>query len=115
MIPKGSSHDDSSVFILLMIAPAILANSWSPTTICATGTFWPSCRAYNLRNAKGTDYNLASAKPFSNWQLNAGATSVAYMLSTQLAATELNVRHNFVNGGLWSALQPCLLVEPWLD
>lgn len=102
-------------FILLMIAPAILADSWPPTMICATGPFWPSCRAYDFRSATGTEYNPASAKAFSNWQLNAVATNMAYMPSAQLAAMEANVRHNFVNGSLWSTLQPCLLVEPWLD
>jgi len=60
-----------------------------------------------LFNAAGTDQNwpaantqqLASAKTnFSNWLLAASATNMANMLSAQLAAMELNVRHGFVSG-----------------
>jgi hypothetical protein len=52
-----------------------------------------------LRNAAGTrmnfgcDYNL-----FKSWLLSATATNMAYMLSAQLAAMELNVESGFVNG-----------------
>jgi len=42
----------------------------------------------------GTTQQLAAAKNnFSNWLLNATATNMAYMLSAQLAAMELNVRY----------------------
>jgi len=34
----------------------------------------------------------------SNWLVRASATNMAYALSAQLAAMQLNVRHNFVNG-----------------
>lgn len=36
---------------------------------------------------------------FRNWLLSATATNMAYMLSAQLAAMELNVEAGFVNGG----------------
>jgi hypothetical protein len=36
---------------------------------------------------------------FKNWLLSATATNMAYMLSAQLAAMELNVEAGFVNGG----------------
>lgn len=51
-----------------------------------------------LRNAAGGDFNPTSAAGLSSWLLGANATNMAYMLSAQLAAMELNVRHNFVNG-----------------
>jgi hypothetical protein len=35
---------------------------------------------------------------FRNWLLSATATNMAYMLSAQLAAMELNVEAGFVNG-----------------
>ena len=56
-----------------------------------------------LRNATGgnQDFNgtLAQNKTALNsWLLSATATNMAYMLSAQLTAMELNVRHAFVNG-----------------
>ena len=53
----------------------------------------------NLRNADGSDLVLAGPyKDFRNWLLNATATNMAYMLSAQLAATELNVYNGNVKG-----------------
>jgi hypothetical protein len=49
-----------------------------------------------LRNAKGADFNPLTTKSLSNWQARATTTNMAYMLSAQLSAMELNVRHNFV-------------------
>jgi hypothetical protein len=59
--------------------------------------------ALNLRNANGTarDFtgSLAQNKSALNsWLLSANATNMAYMLSAQLAAMELNVAHGLVNG-----------------
>jgi len=51
-----------------------------------------------LRNAKGADFNTTSTKGFANWILKATTTNMAYMLSAQLAAMELNVRHSYVDG-----------------
>jgi hypothetical protein len=47
--------------------------------------------ALNLRNANGTDFNPTTNSGFRTWILNATATNMAYMLSAQLAAMELNV------------------------
>jgi hypothetical protein len=55
--------------------------------------------ALNLRNASGGVFDPASYSAFRTWLLNATATNMAYMLSAQLAAMELNVRHSFVSGG----------------
>ena len=52
----------------------------------------------NLRNANGTGFDPATAKALSTWLLNATAVNMAYMLSAQLAAMELNVFNGFVNG-----------------
>lgn len=51
-----------------------------------------------LRNANGTDFNPATTKALSNWLAKATNTNMAYPLSAQLAAMELNVRHANVNG-----------------
>ena len=51
-----------------------------------------------LRNARGLDFNPATAKALSNWSLNATTINMAYMLSAQLAGMELNVRHGSVSG-----------------
>ena len=52
----------------------------------------------NLRNANGTDFNPASYAAFRTWLLSANATNMAYMLSAQLAAMELNVLNVKVSG-----------------
>ena len=57
-----------------------------------------------LRNASGIDTNFTNPNIANNktalhdWLLSANATNMAYMLSAQLTAMELNVRHAFVNG-----------------
>jgi len=56
-----------------------------------------------LRNATGGNQDFTAAlaankTALNNWLLNANATNMAYMLSAQLTAMELNVRHGFVNG-----------------
>jgi hypothetical protein len=53
----------------------------------------------NLRNASGVNFDPGSYSQFRTWLLSATATNMAYMLSAQLAAMELNVRQGFVNGG----------------
>jgi len=50
-----------------------------------------------LRDAKGRDFNPTSTKGFANWILKATTANMAYMLSAQLAAMELNVRHSYVS------------------
>jgi len=45
----------------------------------------------NLRNANGSAFDPPSQTQFRTWLLNATATNMAYMLSAQLAARELNV------------------------
>jgi len=52
----------------------------------------------NLRNANGSDFNPTSYAQFRTWLLGANATNMAYMLSAQLAAMELNVFNGKVNG-----------------
>jgi len=56
-----------------------------------------------LRNATGGNQDFtgslaANKTALNNWLLSASATNMAYMLSAQLTAMELNVRHGFVNG-----------------
>lgn len=52
----------------------------------------------NLRNADGSNFDPSTYPQFRTWLLNATATNMAYMLSAQLAAMELNVEAGFVNG-----------------
>lgn len=46
----------------------------------------------NLRNANGTHFNPANYTAYKNWSQAATATNMAYMLSAQMAAMELNIR-----------------------
>ncbi|MDP9264436.1 MAG: hypothetical protein M3O85_08975 [Acidobacteriota bacterium] len=55
--------------------------------------------ALNLRSANGTAFNPTSYSGFRSWILSATATNMAYMLSAQLAAMELNVLNGNVTGG----------------
>jgi hypothetical protein len=52
----------------------------------------------NLKDGTGADFNPATYKEFRTWILNAKAVNMAYMLSAQLAAMELNVEAGFVSG-----------------
>jgi hypothetical protein len=52
----------------------------------------------NLRNANGTPFNPGDYTAFRTWLLSANATNMAYMLSAQLAAMELNVLNGNVTG-----------------
>lgn len=53
----------------------------------------------NLVDAAGAAFNPASYAALRTWLLNATATNMAYMLSAQLAAMELNVFNGKVGGG----------------
>jgi hypothetical protein len=66
-----------------------------------------------LRNANGSDKDftstLANNKTALNaWLLAGNAVNMAYMLSVQLTAMELNVRHGFVSGSSL-VYAPCLI------
>ena len=52
----------------------------------------------NLRDAKGNAFDPASYTEFREWLLSATAKNMAYMLSAQLAAMELNVAYGKVDG-----------------
>lgn len=52
----------------------------------------------NLRNANGTNFDPGNYASFRSWLLSATATNMAYMLSAQLAAMELNVFNGKVDG-----------------
>jgi hypothetical protein len=54
--------------------------------------------ALNLVNGAGSQFNPGTYAAFRTWLLSATATNMAYMLSAQLAAMELNVLNNHVNG-----------------
>jgi hypothetical protein len=62
-----------------------------------TSTDLASLSALYLVNANGSNYDPATKASFRTWILNANAVNMAYMLSAQLAAMELNVSHGFVN------------------
>jgi hypothetical protein len=52
----------------------------------------------NLRNGDGTNFDPGTYAAFRTWILGAKATNMAYMLSAQLAAMELNVYNGIVDG-----------------
>jgi hypothetical protein len=51
----------------------------------------------NLRDGVGNNYDPPSAANLATWLTSGNAVSMAYMLSVQLAAMELNVNNGFVN------------------
>ncbi len=51
----------------------------------------------NLRNANGSNFDPTTYTQYRNWLLSASATNMAYMLSAQLSAMEMNVRSGFVS------------------
>jgi len=55
-------------------------------------------RGLNLVNASGSSFDPTSKSTVKTWLLSANATNMAYMLSAQLAAMELNVLNSLVNG-----------------
>ena len=55
-------------------------------------------RNLNLRNANGTNFEPTTKGQVKTWLLGATATNMAYMLSAQLAAMELNVFNGLVAG-----------------
>ena len=69
-----------------------------------------------LRNANGTNKDFAAScssvganrTALNSWLLSANAVNMAYMLSAQLAAMELNVSHGFVSGSSL-VYAPCLI------
>ncbi|HEX8695449.1 MAG TPA: hypothetical protein VF746_23755 [Longimicrobium sp.] len=65
----------------------------------------------NLRNAAGANFDPANYNGFRSWLLNATATNMAYMLSAQLAAMELNVEAGMVSGGAL-VYAPALIGSP---
>lgn len=52
----------------------------------------------NLRNANGSNFDPTSYTAFRSWLLSATATNMSYMLSAQMSAMILNVRHGKVSG-----------------
>jgi hypothetical protein len=55
-------------------------------------------RSLNLVNAVGNPFDPYTKGAVKTWLLSANATNMAYMLSVQLAAMELNVLNNLVSG-----------------
>jgi len=55
----------------------------------------------NLRNADGSNFDPTTYAQLRAWLLAGTATNMAYMLSVQLAAMELNVHNGIVNGSAY--------------
>ena len=70
------------------------AAQFSSAKLAATLAF---LSGLNLRNANGSNFDPGNYAAFRTWLLNANATNMAYMLSAQLAAMELNVRNGNVS------------------
>jgi len=71
------------------------AAQFSSAKAAATLAFLDSL---NLRNANGSNFDPTTYAAFRTWLLSASATNMAYMLSAQLSAMELNVRNGNVLG-----------------
>ena len=77
----------------------VLTGSNTGSTI--SSTYVALLNGLNLRTANGNNFDLAASNnyaAFRNWLLSATATNMAYMLSAQLAAMELNVASGGVTG-----------------
>jgi len=71
-----------------------------------TAADFTALNALCLRNADGSDRDFTQSlsqnkTALKNWLLGATATNMAYMLSAQLAATVLNVRHGFTDATIF--------------
>lgn len=66
--------------------------------IFTNGTDLAMIVSLNLRTASGANFDPANYAAFRTWILSANATNMAYMLSAQLAAMELNVFNGLVSG-----------------
>jgi hypothetical protein len=53
----------------------------------------------NLRNPDGSDFDPTTYAQVSAWLIEGNSPNIAYMLSVQLAAAELNVHFGLVSGG----------------
>jgi hypothetical protein len=75
------------------------ANGTGTTLLPAVVTLLNSCQ---MRNADGTVHTFSNVySAFRSWLLSATATNMAYMLSAQLVALNLDVNFNFVDGGAY--------------
>jgi len=74
-------------------------------------------RNLNLRDANGAGFNPTTYPQFRTWLLSATATNMAYMLSAQLAAMELNVEAGFVSGSslIFAGTAPANCTVPGLS
>jgi len=53
----------------------------------------------SLRNLNGSNFDPGNYSALRTWLLKGEATNMAYMLSVQMAAMQLNVHNGFVDGG----------------
>lgn len=80
---------------------ALVTTNTGNVSVCgaplpASDLAWLS--SLNLKDGAGNNFDPATYAAFRTWILNATATNMAYMLSAQLAAMELNVLNGKVNG-----------------
>lgn len=76
------------------------SNKNGQATMNDGGTMMPELAmlsGLNLRNAAGGNFDPTTYTQFRTWLLGGTATNMAYMLSVQLAAMELNVEAGFVS------------------
>jgi hypothetical protein len=86
---NGQAIFGTAASFLDATAPLLIANGQSDLQVLT---------ALNLRNANGTPFDPANYAAYRTWLLNATATNMAYMLSAQLSATVLDLRHAITHG-----------------
>jgi hypothetical protein len=73
-------------------------------------------RALELVRADGSDFDPHTKPQLRDFLRNASATNMAYMLSAQLAATTLNVRHDRIGGDMvYAPLSPFANTEGFVS
>jgi hypothetical protein len=102
IVPAGGSTTVTFGNFCLGEGGGLTLGFWSnkngQTVFNSKSTNLTAMQQLNLRDASGANFDPTTYTAFRSWLLNADAVNMAYMLSAQLAAMELNVFNGFVNG-----------------
>jgi hypothetical protein len=112
------TEDDPRAFTL-----GFWSNSNGQAVLQAHDPAWRTLvNSLHLRNANGTPFTVPTTGTFSTvystfrtWLLNANATNMAYMLSAQLTAMELNVAYKGISSSQYLYVGPGSAIRTGLN